>query len=220
MTAAGTAAAVMFSGQPAQGKVVYTLANTLVNSTQIDLNHDGIPDIAIGAFQGYYGTHTEILDATPLVQGNAIRSNGAGAAAGFFGVPVGPGQKFGTTSYNGHGVFMAGFFEYSHTSFFGPWANATNRYLGIKFLINGQVHFGWARLTVTSIVGVTLTGYAYETIPNKAIIQGHISGPETADAFVPANLLTPGAKPATLGMLARGADGLAIWRREEVAASA
>jgi hypothetical protein len=218
--AIGAAGAGVLAAQPAQAKVVYTPANTVISETQVDLNHDGVADFTIGLFPGYYGTHTELMDATPLVQGNAIRSNGGGAAVGFFGVPVGPGQKFGTTSYSGHGVFMAGFFQYSHTSFFGPWANATNRYLGFKFLIDGQVHFGWARLTVSSINGAVLTGYAYETIPNKAIIEGHTSGPEKADAFAPANLLTPGAKPATLGMLARGADGLALWRREEVAASA
>ena len=110
---------------------------------------------------------------------------------------------------------MAAFFQYSHSSFFGPFANVTNRYLGFKFLIDGQVHYGWARLTVTSYYGVTLTGYAYETIPNKTILEGHTSGPEVAGAFTPANLQAPGTLPATLGMLARGADGLSIWRRDE-----
>jgi hypothetical protein len=113
---------------------------------------------------------------------------------------------------------MAGFVEFSSAISYGPWADVTNRYLGFKFLINGQVHYGWARLSVAKYLqSVLLTGYAYETTPNKTIIEGHISGPETADAFVPANPLTPGAKPATLGMLARGSDGLALWRREEEA---
>jgi hypothetical protein len=216
IAAAGAAATAMFVAKPAQAKVVYTPANTVIqDSANIDLNHDGIADFSVGHFQGYYGTHTFDLDATPLVQGNAIRSIGGEAAAGFLGVPVGGGEKFGTTSYNGHGVLMAAFFQYSHSSFFGPFANVTNRYLGFKFLIDGQVHYGWARLTVTSYYGVTLTGYAYETIPNKTILEGHTSGPEVAGAFTPANLQAPGTLPATLGMLARGADGLSIWRRDE-----
>jgi len=49
------------------------------------------------------------------------------------------------------------------------------RYLGLEFLINGEVHFGWARLTVTCKdlrVLATLSGYAYETVPNTPIIAG------------------------------------------------
>ena len=111
---------------------------------------------------------------------------------------------------------MAAFVEFSTAFSYGPWADVTNRYLGFKFLINGQIHYGWARMSVSKYLqSVTLTGYAYETTPNTNIIEGHTSGPEKADAVAPANLLTPAAEPATLGMLARGADGLSIWRREE-----
>ena len=150
----------------------------------------------------------------PEVTGNAVRGNNGAAAAGFFGVPVGPGEKFTTNSYYGKGVFMAGFFQYSFSSFFGPFANATNRYLGFKFLINGQTHYGWARMTVTNALrNVVLTGYAYETEPNTNIIEGHISG-NSAENSLPKDLLAPASQAATLGMLARGTDGLALWRRE------
>jgi hypothetical protein len=30
----------------------------------------------------------------------------------------------------------------------GPWNNVTNRYLGLKFKIDGKFHYGWARLNV------------------------------------------------------------------------
>ena len=218
--AAGAAGVGMLAlGQAAQAEVVYTPTNvTVTTPVAIDLNHDGIVDFSLGFAPGY--NHSFFVDVTPEVAGNAVRGNGS-AACGFFGVPVGTGQKFATNSYFGHGVRMAGFIAYGISSSFGPWINATNRYLGFKFLINGQVHFGWARVTVTNeIRNVVLTGYAYETTPNKAIIEGHISGPEKADAPGPTNLLAPSSQPAMLGMLARGADGLAIWRREEVAASA
>jgi hypothetical protein len=65
------------------------------------------------------------------------------------------------------------------TQWFGPWMNGgkgvKNRYLGLKFEINGEFHFGWARLTVMPgkmAFTVTLTGYAYETIAGKAIRAG------------------------------------------------
>jgi hypothetical protein len=200
----------------AQAKVVYTPANTQVTSTSIDLNHDGIADFII-AFHGL--DHTTFLTVAPLVTGNAMRSNSRGdAAAGFFGVPVGPGEKFRSTSGGtyGWGLIMAAGFVYSVTSFGGPWANTVNRYLGLKFTIDGQTHYGWARLSVGDWLSggkVILTGYAYETVPNKTIVEGHISGASAA-ATAPQDLLRSTPQPATLGVLARGADGLSAWRRE------
>jgi hypothetical protein len=215
IAAAGAASVSLLAlASSAEAKVVYTPTNVNVQyGTTIDLNNDGTPDFRFNEFIMY---HSQRLTIQPAVAGNGIRFNGAGAACGFFGVPVGPGETFGTnTSYFKNGVFVAGFFQYSHSSFHGPFANAVNRYLGLKFLIDGQVHFGWARLTIqNNVIGALMTGYAYETEPNVKIIEGHTSG-TSASNIPPSDLLVPSSRPATLGMLARGADGLAIWRREE-----
>jgi hypothetical protein len=212
--AAGVGALAL--AQSAEAKVVYTPAHVNVtNSVTIDLNNDGIADFAFEFWAPYF--HSEFLDVTPLVNGNAVRGVGnSSAACGFLGVPVGPGEAFKANSVSGHGVRMAAFVEFSTAFSYGPWADVTNRYLGFKFLINGQIHYGWARMSVSKYLqSVLLTGYAYETTPNTNIIEGHTSGPEKADAVAPANLLTPSSQPASLGILARGADGLSIWRREE-----
>jgi hypothetical protein len=79
----------------------------------------------------------------------------------------------------------------------GSWKNKQNRYLGLKFLISGEVHYGWARLSETCgwlDLEENLTGYAYETIPNQPIKAGQEQGTDE-----------PG--PDSLGMLARGAAG-------------
>ena len=131
----------------AEAKVVYTATNVILTTPiAIDLNHDGITDFSIG-FAGYQ--HDLLLAVAPQVAGNAVRGNGS-AACGFFGVPVGPGEKFATNSYFGNGVRMASFYAYGISQSYGPWANVTNRYLGFKFLIHGQVHYGWARVSVTN----------------------------------------------------------------------
>ena len=114
----------------------------------------------------------------------------------------------------------------------GPWVGkgngVRNRYLGLKFVVDGEVHYGWARLSVTlghdrqhgDVVG-TLTGYAYETVPDKPIIAGRITGPdvitmqaETGEITPPAPLVAPACAPVTLGVLAKGALALDLWRRE------
>jgi hypothetical protein len=214
MAAAGAAGIGFLAvSQPAEAKVVYTATNvTVTTPIAIDLNQDGATDFTLGFVAGI--EHSFFVDVTPAA-GNAVRGNGS-AACGFFGVPVGPGEKFVTNSYLGEGVRMAGFFGYGISTSFGPWANVTNRYLGFKFLINGQTHYGWARVSVTNeIRTVVLTGYAYETTPNKNIVEGHTFGPEKADAGVFADMLDQVPQPARLGTLARGADSISIWRREQ-----
>lgn len=92
----------------------------------------------------------------------------------------------------------------SQYSDLGAWVGTgkgvTDRYLGLKFVVRGEVHYGWARLSVTlghyrqfDDVSGTLTGYAYETVPDKPIIAGQITGPDV--------ITVP---PETLGGLALG----------------
>src|SRR5580700_3716479 len=114
-------------------------------------------------------------------------------------------------------------FSVSHTRTLGRWVNVSDRYLGLKFKINGKFHYGWARLNVKVLEGqfkitATLTGYAYETVPGKAIIAGATKGPDDAEPEAALSSHTP--EPVTLGALALGAPGLSIWRRKESAAAA
>jgi hypothetical protein len=92
----------------------------------------------------------------------------------------------------------------------GQWKNVTNRYLGVKFVIQGKIHYGWVRMSiaVNHSVGDVMTGYPYETIPNKPIISGDIVGDarktedRSASRVQPASLATPEPQSATLGALA------------------
>jgi hypothetical protein len=87
----------------------------------------------------------------------------------------------------------------------GPWANVASRYLGLKFVIKGETHFGWARLNVSCSnyqVTATLTGYAYESIANRPIPTGKERGTDEPDDPIPA-----GDSSTTLGRLAQGAKG-------------
>jgi hypothetical protein len=213
MAAAGAAGVALLSVQPAQAKVVYTPTFTKYQSggIPIDLNHDGVTDFVV-LYGG--GIHELLLDVAPQVTGNAV-VGGLTANAGFFGVPVGSKREFTTIrTYYAAGIEMAKFFQYgASSSLTGPWADVTNRYLGFKFLINGETHYGWARLTTkNNLLDIYLTGYAYETVANQTIYEGHTSGADIA--------LNDQQRPqaASLGILARGADTLALWRREEEAA--
>jgi len=198
---------------------VYTPANISItgrDTVAIDLNQDGIADFEL--VTRFCGPHSTCLVIDALVAGNGIRGVGSNAAAGFFGVPVGPGEKSVrgniNSVYGGALMALAGAYgSYSWSA--GPWAHTTNRYLGLRVMLNGQTHYGWARLNVDLLKnGGTITGYAYETVPNKTIHEGQTH--ETAGTLAsPSNSLNPRNPGTSLGMLARGADGLAIWRRND-----
>ena len=212
--AATTAACVGALAMPqlAVATVVYTPTNQKITQrTFLDLNNDGINDFALHAIctyshPGSSGTFSYAqLAINPVVAGNHIWGQVPDVAALAAGVSVGSSGPFKAK------VYLMG--SDQTNAYFGQWAlrkgSVKNRYVALKFLINGQVHFGWARLNVqirsarTTCVQAVLTGYAYETVAGMPIVTGNTSGTEAASA-----------EPATLGQLALGAAGLVAWRKE------
>lgn len=96
------------------------------------------------------------------------------------------------------------FFVATPTFSICPWRGLNKAaYLGLKIVIEGKTHYGWARLSVQSpghgveFSKAFLTGYAYETIPNKPINAG-----KEHDADDSAE--QPDTTPDMLGRLALG----------------
>jgi hypothetical protein len=220
---AAAGAAVLSITPLASAEIIFTPVNGSIaegSKFALDLNHDGIVDFTLE--NDFHNSTTPFgcdLDISPargngIWQGPRERYNQRAAAALLAGVPVGSGKPFIFQEVN---MAYASLTAFTYVSG-GPWKNVTNRFLGLKFLINGEVHFGWARLTVTTdshreSVHATITGYAYETIANQPILTGQISG-TAADASL--TLPTENPRPAVpLALLALGSPGLAVWRREE-----
>jgi hypothetical protein len=236
-TAAGVG--ILVSAQGAEAKVVFTPANTqIAGFVPLDLNHDAVADFFL-VRSGRSNGHSDSgwLSASPLNTNNRVlghgtvkffRQNPTVAFALPAGFEVGPKAK----GFQPAGKkLMAGYWFASSTGgffsqgFAGPWANdgqgVTNRYLGLAFQISGQVHFGWARLTLApgAALTATLTGYAYETIPNKSIVTGITQDDATTAGASPFPAGEAKAEAQSvfpmLGVLALGHEGIAIWRRED-----
>jgi hypothetical protein len=183
--AAGAAGvSVLALVQPSEAKIIYTPAKIKITPNQtvpLDLNHDGIKDFSFQdpySFDGNSGFGT--LNLVPAQSANQAWANGVYATALAAGVRVGPKRPFAPGAKQMARVFVTPS-STPNTRGYGPWAAATKRYLGLKFVIQGQIHFGWARLNVKAQAGgavAVLTGYAYETIPNKPIITGKTKGPD------------------------------------------
>jgi len=192
--------------QPSEARIVYTPAHKHINGlVYLDLNRDDISDFVI-AYTARPTSSSWWLYVLGTNGRNQIAGLTAGEAAALLpGVRVGSQLPFGTlnTAMAGSVCFTKG------CRTFGQWANhgkgVKNRYLGLEFLITGKVHYGWARLSVAFKkphgFSAILTGYAYETIPNKPIIAGKTHGKDVITV-----------EPASLGHLARGASEISRWR--------
>jgi len=205
-SAAGVSALAL--AQPAEAKIVYTPAHIVLreqSNTQyyLDLNHDGVKDFTFAhayfysVTTGFFGSWVSMTSYKE--NGNGVMGLNRNASALRAGVKVGPSGHFSRYGLMaGAGGIARNRTQTPDTSFFGAWANSgkglSNRYLGLQFAIKGKVHYGWARAKVSAFhFTATLTGYAYETIPNKPIITGKTKGPDVITV-----------EPATLGRLALG----------------
>ena len=218
-TAAGVG--VVASGSPAEAKVVYTPGTVAIRLNSgwvgLDLNHDGIIDFQLNLFseggsckgvpmlgphyfralQIYthqsnqawalktkvYFPNATLLCAAALPEGKVVGPHGHFE-------PLQAGQMLYAQSAGSWG-----------TDDGCPWKSGVQAFLGLKFAITGQIHFGWARVLSNGIGTAYISGYAYETIPNKAIIAGKIKGPDVVTV-----------QPASLGHLAAGAAAIPAWR--------
>jgi hypothetical protein len=229
--AASAAGVGALAGVPrAEAKVVFT--NTWIPIapttaiTNIDLNNDGVVDFVISNHVTNPCTDHVCSHGTmkvlPQGSGNAVWGTNSYASALVSGVSVGSKGKF----QPGHEVMGTELHlvstEGSGYSSRGPWRQATDRYLGVKFMIQGEVHYGWVRVDVAeSDAGIyaAVSGYAYETLPNKSILTGQKSdAPKQRNNGKPssASVGVPAPAKGALGILALGALGLQSWRGQDV----
>ena len=178
--------------RPAAAEIVYTPTNITIetnSSYNLDLNNDGVTDFIISISQEksdicldrprYYNV-TNTLAETPVSGNGAAGSLPTNLATGD---EIGPSQTF----YGGTGTMAwHSSCPYSTGSWGGNWMGAKScgfdcfipigleGYLGLTFQIDGETHYGWALVRVSSKAVRTsrLLGYAYETIANMPINAG------------------------------------------------
>lgn len=229
-TAAGVA--ILACAPSAEAKVVYTATwMSIVPKGQpalIDLNNDGIADFQVSTTHQLISTRSGFrsvsfkLNVSPKNASNAIWGANGSASALPAGKKVGPSgklklgkqfmasQKFESTSYFGSYIYRA--------SSNGQWPQTTRLYLGLRFIIQGQIHYGWARLNVTAAASEmygAVNGFAYETEPNKPIITGQGAPREgRSDGNRSAAGRPRGINPGGLGALAAGAPAIQRSRQQ------
>ncbi len=222
--AASAAGVTMLAlAQPAQAEIVYTPVQVTIGPNQsynLDLNHDGITDFTI---------INQIKSTASVFQLNLFVQNPGGGNAvaahlvnsGGFQWAYAFSSGFRITQAQRHFTSARATMAWSRgiksgSRWGGSWAGTygfgAGGYLGLKFMIKGKIHYGWARLytDLNPSQTATLTGYAYETIPNKAIKTGQEQTENSAEQSDTSLLSQP-----TLGHLAQGARALRLWRQNQ-----
>jgi hypothetical protein len=240
IAASAAGVGVMALSPSAGAGVIATPANIVVpingGVVQFDINGDGIPDFGISATtfvagEKRHGKSCTIctfngsqMKVVPAQAANEVVQGTTGLDCGPFGpkcaADLPDDQKIGPLSPVGTGTAAMFIYEnefggpYSKGSWRGP--HPPNPYLGVKFVDSGgQFHYGWVRVVVSG-AHATITGYAYETIPNKAINAGKTHRESDAGAVDPEGVVAPKASEAAgLGMLAVGAPALVAWRKQD-----
>jgi hypothetical protein len=208
--AAGAAGVGLLAlARPAEAKIIYTPAHTpIIESINIDLNHDGVFDFLISSYADCGGGYCWAKVRAFGPQGNGV------AARTHYGVRLASALKKGNVinrklNFTNLATMLSYGEGMSGGGYWGYWYDVTNRYLGLQFQIKGKTHYGWARFSIKDhglIIDGILTGYAYETIPNKPIIAGKTKGPHVTTV-----------SPASLGHLAAGASAIRAWRVKQAA---
>ena len=232
LAAAAAGVSLLATAQPAAAEVVVTQktisipmskSGGLPQPIMLSLTNNAVPDIvlSLSSFVGY-GRSSRFLGAAPPGSHDGVRgwSNFIPFVSALpRGAKIGSNLTYPARFLLG-GVVEESFSTSRGRSFQGEWiGNPKDRYLGVRFEIDGQLHYGWVRLTVTThrsahapFLSAKVTAYAYETEPNTPIYAGLTEEP-TAELQPPAGV--QGERGPSLGMLALGAEGAVLWRREK-----
>ncbi|MAT68352.1 MAG: hypothetical protein CMJ58_02395 [Planctomycetaceae bacterium] len=199
LTSYSTAAALGAFGvaQQSDAAVVYTdIADVTITQGEgpiyIDLNNDigvaGQNEFAVAAFANSIRVNPYNLGP----QSSEVLTSGSYYVFSFAaGETIGPAAEAAAGGRFAGRVAGAYFYNFVDTG----------GYVGLKWDFGGDIHYGWARLDVTSANNgtATLFSYAYEDQPDTPIVAGDTGIPE----------------PASLALLAAGGGALALARRRK-----
>lgn len=113
---------------------------------------------------------------------------------------------------------LLGFIKFMIESSSGPWSNAGQKYLGLKFKQStGEIFYGWARVTVNSTDGsdFTVNKYCYNTTANGSIYAGQSPTAINLSDFE-ASSASPWKLSALGAALMTSIAGLWVWVRKRL----
>ena len=175
-------AGAVVSAAGAQAQVVYTDVNpdyshdapqnNGVAVYPLDLNNDQTPDFLIVSRDTVTPNATVRLTiAAPYGAGNAVA--GENPAGYDYALALDMNSMVDSTLNWIAATNTMAFNIDSANPYNENWNGVTDKYLGLKFVVGGNTHYGWARLDSYAIGdSIVLKDYAFEATPNVGILTG------------------------------------------------
>ncbi len=159
----------------ANGQIIYTDIADFTGgpgvSYDLDLNNDAITDFTV------FG-----IAAPAVGLGASVANSFLGSAVYYVypfaldgGNPISSGQTTWFNAFTSSGTLN---YVSCYNGIGGSnWCGVSDKYLGLRFLIGANTHYGWARLDVSaSGDSFTVKDYAYNTVPGQSITAGQTLG--------------------------------------------
>ncbi|MEO6347608.1 MAG: hypothetical protein ABIO60_06830, partial [Aquaticitalea sp.] len=160
----------------ANSQIVYTdivpdfTSENVGDFYNMDLNNDGTVDFSLKSINS-----SELIG----MEANANGVNAMAATGGPFDpyiIPLEENAVIANPSdyYDTNGFLPLGICNNIPSFCTYDWGGMMDKYLGLRVLINGQTHYGWARMDVATNTQWTIKDYAYQATPNTPILAGQM----------------------------------------------
>lgn len=187
LNAYAAAAGTIAAAGAANAQVVYTDINpdTVLHDSLIynlDFDNNGQPEMRFETVS-YQASSGIINLAVVNVLGNANNAVLGSLYSSSYPFPfsMNNGDSISSTNTNWQAQTMNNGIQYLGAVYgtytFANWLGVNDKYLGVRFRIGANTHYGWVRLSVTSNADtITIKDYAYQTLPGVGITAGQLVG--------------------------------------------
>lgn len=185
---AATAGAIAVSGAAADAQIIHVDINpdTIVHDTvfyELDMDGAGGPEMRfeVGTYQASIGP---INYAEIQMLGNNNNAIIGSLYSGAYPLPytLNAGDSISGTSPNWQNATVNSGLQYlaltvGSSYALANWVGANDKYLGVRFMIGSNTHYGWVRMSVSSTAdSIIIKEYAYEALPGIGLTAGQLVG--------------------------------------------
>lgn len=193
------AGAVVAVSSEAEAQVAHsgTVNETVTSSFLIDIDGDGVNDYNIGintwsststSNSITYTYYSGFFYINPLVGSNELLSTG-----GSYLVALSSSETVSSGlsiwNYNSNNLNLG--YTYYGSVYNSNFIGQGDKFIGVKFDIDGNTHYGWIRVNVESGLGnsqITVVDWAYEQTPDASIMTGDTGTPPQVTGISIANI--------------------------------
>lgn len=183
------AAAALVGATGANAQIVYTDVNPDFAHTGneigygLDLNNDANFDFALFSADTLFASGNRLRQTVIAPYGTAAASNaiaGESPSGYDYALALNNGDMIDNTLNWIAATNTMAYNVNSANPYNENWNGVTDKYLGLKFVVAGNTHYGWARLDVLAIGDIwTLKDYAFNASPNTGLTAGQMTGVST-----------------------------------------